>query len=93
MLLPNADKAQIDERKLSGYLLSPTHPVGRFKASFFFAMGFDQDDSESLLGEQLRNAGSHPAKISWETRHGSPICFVVPQKDQLGVGLSSTRSG
>lgn len=29
--LPNADKARIDRRKLSEYLLSETHPIGKFK--------------------------------------------------------------
>ena len=27
-------------RKLHGYLLSPTHPIGRFKARFFAALGY-----------------------------------------------------
>ena len=40
MLLPNADLAEIDPQKLHGYLLSQTHPVGRFKARFFAALGY-----------------------------------------------------
>jgi hypothetical protein len=40
VLLPNADRAEIDPRKLHGYLLSQTHPVGRFKARFFAALGY-----------------------------------------------------
>ena len=40
MLLPDGDKATIDPAKLRDYLLSPTHPVGRFKARFFTALGF-----------------------------------------------------
>ena len=40
MRLPNAEQAIIDPQKLHGYLLSPTHPVGRFKARFFSALGY-----------------------------------------------------
>ena len=43
MLLPNADRAEIDPEKLRGYLLSNAHPVGRFKARFFTALGFSAE--------------------------------------------------
>ena len=41
MQLPNADQAEIEPRKLHSYLLSATHPVGRFKARFFAALGYE----------------------------------------------------
>ena len=40
MLIPNADRATIDAAKLRDYLLSATHPIGRFKSRFFAALGF-----------------------------------------------------
>ncbi|MBS1816645.1 MAG: adhesin [Acidobacteria bacterium] len=40
MLLPNAQDAIIDEAKLRDDLLSEVHPVGRFKARVFAALGF-----------------------------------------------------
>jgi Domain of unknown function (DUF6883) len=40
VLLPGGDKATIDPAKLRDYLLSPTDPIGRFKARFFAALGF-----------------------------------------------------
>jgi len=40
VLLPNADDAVIDSAKLRDYLLSTEHPLGRFKARFFKALGF-----------------------------------------------------
>ena len=43
MLLPNAERSEIDQKKLQTYLLSPTHPVGRFKARFFAALGYSSD--------------------------------------------------
>lgn len=35
------------------YLLSPSHPVGRFKAQFFVALGYSQD-RWALLADDLR---------------------------------------
>ena len=43
MLLANLDDAVIDPRKLRDYLLSAEHPLGRFKARFFAALGFSAD--------------------------------------------------
>lgn len=48
MALPNADRATIDRRKISQYLLSSTHPVGRHKKRFFEAVGFASDAADDL---------------------------------------------
>ena len=48
MVLPNGDRAQIDPAKLRDYLLSSTHPIGRFKARFFGALGFSADNWQEL---------------------------------------------
>lgn len=48
MRLPNAEKALIERRKLTEYLLSETHPAGRFKAQFFKKLGFDQASVEQF---------------------------------------------
>lgn len=40
MQLPHAHRASVDPAKLSDYLLSKTHPVGRHKARVFEAMGY-----------------------------------------------------
>lgn len=53
MLLPNGERAHIDPRKISAYLLSVAHPVGRHKWAFFQAVGFTPDDIEGL-GDALR---------------------------------------
>lgn len=48
MKLPNASQAIIDPAKLRDYLLSPSHPVGRFKAPFFGVLGYGQDQWPQL---------------------------------------------
>jgi hypothetical protein len=47
-LLPNRDEAYIPLPKLTEYLLSETHAVGRFKAEFFRAHGFDAANWSAL---------------------------------------------
>ena len=64
MLLPNADEAIIDPAKLHGYLLSAAHPLGRFKARFFSALGFGSDrwqELESALRTQHLTQEVDPA--------------------------------
>lgn len=49
MKLPHAEHAQIEERKIRDYLLSPTHPLGRFKAAFFRTLGYTSENWERLV--------------------------------------------
>ena len=42
MLLPDRNKAYVPPPKLTEYLLSETHAVGKSKAKFFRAFGFDE---------------------------------------------------
>jgi hypothetical protein len=54
--LPQAERVEIDVRKVSDYLLSPIHPVGRFKARVFSALGFDQAALDAFVSEVRRIA-------------------------------------
>jgi len=55
-----ADRAVIDAAKIRDYLLSEMHPVGRFKAAFFSALGYSTDRWELLCDDllALARAGS-----------------------------------
>ncbi|HET6572934.1 MAG TPA: hypothetical protein VFG68_04975 [Fimbriiglobus sp.] len=48
MRLPGAESAVVPVEKLTGYLLSLAHPVGRSKAVFFRALGYDETNAELL---------------------------------------------
>lgn len=48
MKLPGADRAVVDEPKVRDYLISESHPVGRFKATFFRALGYSTTGWERL---------------------------------------------
>lgn len=54
MKLPNADKAIIPAEKLRDYILSPSHPVGKFKAVFFESLGYTQENWQNFE-EEIRN--------------------------------------
>ena len=53
MNLPNVDRAVIDPTKIRDYLLSTSHPVGRFKAAFFATLGYGADRWEILQDDFL----------------------------------------
>jgi len=70
MKLPNADHAVVDERKVRDYLLSRSHPVGRFKATFLARAGFNNDSSNLLITELLNIAAHGEAQPGEATEYG-----------------------
>jgi hypothetical protein len=49
VIIPNAEYAIVDIRKLRDYTLNPQHRVGRHKARLFNALlNIKQDDAEAL---------------------------------------------
>ena len=56
--LVRARRAIVAERKVRGYLLSPFHPVGRFKAARLAHAGFRDTDWRPLIA-QLRRIAAH----------------------------------
>ena len=69
MRLPNKDKAIIPREKLEGYLLSPIHSIGRYKAVFFRSLGYTQDDWK-VLDSDFRELLEQDAKEIEETEYG-----------------------
>ncbi len=53
MKLPNIGKVLIGEAKLTSYLLSETHPVGRSKAAYFRTVGYDLETAQVLRRDLL----------------------------------------
>ncbi len=59
MKIQNASQAYIPKEKLHDYVLSESHPVGRYKAKFFRALGYERagwtalkDDILSMLDNE-----------------------------------------
>ncbi len=68
--LPGRDRAVIEPAKLQDYLLSSTHPIGRFKAVLFFALGYTADNWQVLRDDLLELARTNEATPGAESPHG-----------------------
>lgn len=70
MILPNAHLAEIDPAKVQDYLLSPSHPIGRFKAVFFMRLGYSASQWERLRSDLLLIARTSEATPGQESPYG-----------------------
>ncbi len=52
-MLPNASQAVVEASKVRDYLLSPSHPIGRFKSVIFLALGYTQNEWVRLHDDLL----------------------------------------
>ena len=71
MKLPNCEGAYIPASKLYGYLLSETHSVGRWKARFFRALGFDETNVNVLERHLMAIARSEDVQDVVPSAHGT----------------------
>ena len=89
MHLANGDKAIVDIRKLSDYVLNQNHIRGRHKAYVFESvLGFTAEDSEKLRTLLLRAIVSSEAKLMGEDNYGQryQVDFaIVTEKAEANV--------
>lgn len=69
--LPNASRWHVPDTKLSGYLLSDTHPDGAPKAKFLKSFGFSATTPETLREAVLDHADHHDVSNSRQTEFGT----------------------
>ena len=53
MRIPNAENAVVEAEKLRDYLLSPNHPIGKFKSAFFRSVGYQAEEYHQLAADFL----------------------------------------
>jgi hypothetical protein len=64
MLIPNAEKAVVDIRKLCDYCLNPEHDDGKHKARLFsLILGLTADHAEELRQILLEVIQSHETRL------------------------------
>ncbi len=68
--LPNADKAIIPPEKLRDYILSSSHPVGKFKAAFFQNLGYTSDNWQQLEAGIRSIINDYDALVGEKTEYG-----------------------
>ncbi len=70
MKLPAVERAVVDAAKIRDYLLSDSHPVGRFKAAFFLALGYSAADWEVLAEDLRSHAAANDAVAGVPSEYG-----------------------
>lgn len=78
MRLPAADLAVVDDSKITGYLLSSSHPAGRFKAAFFQEFGFRMQSWPRLREALLNHARTSEIVVTVETEFGRKYIVEGP---------------
>ena len=68
--IPNYERAVIDSTKLKGYILSSTHPVGRFKAALFAQMGYTERNCEQFSNDIRKQHLALEAELGETTKYG-----------------------
>lgn len=83
MKLPSGDRAIVPKRKLTKYLLSEEHEVGRYKAIFFLSHGFSLEAwrvlEDALLRHAVENEVSTVERREWGLYYG--IVGPLPSPD------------
>ena len=71
MLLPYANQATIDIRKLRDYCLNPFHDDGKHKAKLFSSiLGIDASDAEELKQILLEAVKIYPCQLGRNDKYG-----------------------
>ena len=90
MRLPNAEKAVIQSEKLRDYLLSPEHPLGRFKAAFFASLGYTRDDWVILEADLRSQHLLLDAEEGERSKYGRKFIITGPLRGPSGVTAQVT---
>lgn len=89
-MLPNVENAYIPREKLTDYLLSETHAVGKSKARFFKAHGYNEDNLHLLERDLLSVPRYNEIDEQVTSPHGTK--YVVSGALQTPRGASATVS-
>lgn len=88
MQIPNHTQAYVQPNKLTGYLLSETHPIGKAKAKFFRALGFDETTLRALEQALLNLAVTQEVHETTATVHGTKYIIIGAIHTPLGKTVS-----
>ncbi len=91
MKLPNFDRATVPQEKITRYLLSPTHRVGKSKAAFFEAFGFKRHKWKELARALRRHVADHAVVETEDTPLGTQYVVegILPAPDGTSLNVRS----
>ena len=84
MKVPNGDRAIIEPFKLHGYLLSTSHPVGRFKAAFFATLGYAAESWLTLESDLPTQHLTQQASLTETNEYGHKYAIRAKLKGPAG---------
>ena len=88
MLIPNAERAVVDLRKLRDYCLNPAHDEGKHKARLFAAtLGMTASDAVDLRDILLQVVKTQEARLGGRDDYGQRyiLDFVLDWRNQSAV--------
>ncbi|HCZ15432.1 MAG: hypothetical protein AW09_001807 [Candidatus Accumulibacter phosphatis] len=92
MLLPNIERAVIDLRKLTDYVLNTSHPEGRHKARVFLSsLGITVADGEWLANTILASLWKSEAELQSHIHWGA--IYRVDMEVVQGQRCAKVRTG
>ena len=77
MKLPKAQRAVIAPAKIQNYLLSTSHPIGRFKEPFFASLGYTVANWQKLEQDLLALAAREKPSRGEKVRMAKRTKFMV----------------
>jgi hypothetical protein len=87
--VPNCDSAVVPSRKLSEYLLSETHGVGKAKAKLFRGFGFDESNvallEQGLVSIVQTAAVVEIVRTSFGTKYVVDGPLETPRGDTISI--------
>jgi len=87
--IPNTDQAVIDPAKLYGYLLAPSHPIGRFKAAFFLTLGYSSANWRRLEADLRSQHLSRQATLEAPAIYGQKYTIRARLEGPSGVSADT----
>jgi len=87
MNLPNYEKAYVPKQKLSNYLLSETHAVGKTKAKYFRSLGYTEENVDQLANALLIIAKSGGVSQEVASRYGTK--YIIDGEIVTPIGTTA----
>lgn len=78
MLVPNAERAVVDIRKLRDYCLNPLHDEGKHKARLFATIGITANEAEELRTILLQVIKTSEARLGRRDSYGQRYIVDFP---------------
>ncbi|NQZ12819.1 MAG: RHS repeat-associated core domain-containing protein, partial [Algicola sp.] len=89
--IAGAEKAFVDSRKITEYVLNLSHPKGGHKARVFNSiLGITIENSSSLTSQLLKGVMKNSATLKGTTKYGTQYQVMIPVRGPKGIANVTT---